>query len=88
MMWHLREGWGWWTVFGWIWMVVFWGLIIWAVFAIISRLTGGGGAPERPGPSARDILEQRYARGEITADQFEEMRARLERTTNDPVRGR
>ncbi len=38
MTWHMGDGWGWWMVLGWVWMVVFWGLIIWAVYAVVRRL--------------------------------------------------
>jgi putative membrane protein len=77
-MWHMGDGWGWWMVFGWIWMAVFWGLIIWAVYSIITRV-GGGRRPElgEREPSALEILDRRYARGEIDAEQFEAMRGRL-----------
>lgn len=34
---------------GWIWTVVFWGLIIWAVFAIVGRL-GWETVGKRTGP--------------------------------------
>jgi putative membrane protein len=77
MMWYMGSGWGWWMVFGWVWMVVFWGLIIWAVYAIVSRLSGRHEAPTTEQPSALDILERRYASGELTHEQFEEMRQRL-----------
>lgn len=76
-MWHMHDGWGWWAVFGWIWMIVFWGLIIWAVYAIVRRLEGDGRGADRTEPTALEILERRYARGEITGDEFAEMRRTL-----------
>jgi putative membrane protein len=83
-MWHMGDGWGWWMVMGWIWMVVFWGLIIWGVFALASRLGRGESAAERE-PSALEILERRYARGELSHEEFEEMRRRL---TGEPASSR
>jgi len=80
-MWHMHDGWGWWMVFGWLWMIVLWGLIIWAVYAVITRIEHRSpGQPPRGEPTALEILEQRYARGEITTEQFEEMRQRLTRS--------
>lgn len=77
MMWHTGDGWGWWMLFGWVWMILFWGLIVWAVIAVTSRLTGDR-RPERGARSdALVILEERYARGEITAQQFDEMRGHI-----------
>jgi putative membrane protein len=78
MMWQMHDGWGWWMVLGWVWMVVFWGLIVWAVSAIITRLAGSRGAQQPDEPDALAILERRYARGELTSEQFEEMRSRLQ----------
>jgi len=74
-MWHMGTGWGWWMVFGWIWMVIFWGIIVWGVLALAR-----GGFIRRPGPPshteprALDVLERRYASGELTDDEFERMR--------------
>lgn len=78
-MMDMHDGWGWWMVFGWIWMVIFWGLIIWAVFAITSRHGHGEDRTQRRSSDAITILEERYARGEITRDQFEEARRVLTR---------
>jgi putative membrane protein len=75
-MWHMGDGWGWWMATGWLWMIVFWGLIIWAIAKIAS-----GGARSHSGTTSEatplEILERRYARGEITDEQFEAMRRRL-----------
>lgn len=79
MMWHMGHGLGWWMAFGRVWMVVFWGLIIWAIYLLISRLSNGSRPTDMRGPSAREILDQRYARGELSQEQFEEMRQRLSR---------
>lgn len=68
--------WGDWGIH-WIWMVVFWaafiGLIVWAV----TRLAPTGG--DRDGDSARRILDERYARGEIDEDDYRHRRSELSR---------
>ena len=64
-MWHW--GWGWWMGFG---MVVFWvvvGLVIWA-------LVRGGQAPSSGGSEPKDILAERFARGEISEEEYDERR--------------
>jgi putative membrane protein len=71
-------GWGWGMGFGWIFMILFWALVILGIVALARWIffTGGsaGGAGKRP----LDILKERYARGEITRDQYEQMRRDLE----------
>ncbi|HJQ29535.1 MAG TPA: SHOCT domain-containing protein [Rubrobacter sp.] len=63
--------------FGWLWMLIpllFWGgllaLIAWAVV----RIFPGGRAERRVGSatSAEDILRERFARGEVSAEEYEE----------------
>jgi len=76
-MWHMGEGWGWWMVFGWIWMAAFWALVIWAVYAVVQRVQRDGERRQPPEAGALEILERRYARGELTTQEFEEMRQRL-----------
>jgi putative membrane protein len=58
--------------FGWIFMVLFWGLIIIGVVSIIKSLAGKSSAGENSRESAEEILTKRFARGEITAEEFEE----------------
>jgi len=61
-----------------LWFAVL-GLLVWALVRWLAVHTPGGGFPTS-GPSALEILRQRYARGEIDAATFEQMRERLERS--------
>jgi len=60
---------------GWIMMVVFWGLVIAGIVALV-RVVGDRSQstqtsrPENP----VEILRRRYAAGELTKEQFEEMK--------------
>ena len=62
-------------LFGAIWMVVFWGAIIALVVWGIRTIAGRGDKPVEE--DAYQILRRRYARGEITKEQFEEIKATL-----------
>lgn len=78
-MWHMGDGSGWWMLFGWFWMIGFWALIAWAVIALTRRDTSRGtSAALRDEPSALEIAESRYARGELTNEEFERMRRQLQ----------
>jgi putative membrane protein len=76
-MWDMGHGWGWWMGFGSIWMVGFWAIIIWAVFTLSKRLSGDHHYAATDAGTAQEILEHRYARGELSDEQYESMRARL-----------
>jgi putative membrane protein len=71
-----------WGYSGGIFMLLFWILIIVALVALIRWLIGGQrtGSGSAPGPSesALDILKKRYARGEISKEQFESMKRHIE----------
>jgi putative membrane protein len=58
-------------------MVAFWALVITAVVLVVRYLVtpdGAGAAP--PGrKSAEDLLAERYARGEIDADEYRQRAA-------------
>ncbi len=79
MMWY---GYSWGSVFVMLLNMVFWaailGLLVWA---LVRWLTTRTSTSEPTGPSAMDILRQRYARGEIDTATFEQMRAQLEAST-------
>jgi len=95
MMWGYE--WGWpmalWMGIGSILWIVALGLLIWA---LVHWLSGRARTnrfdyqypPTQPvqGPSALEILRQRYARGEIDATTYEQMRERLEASAQPIVR--
>jgi len=86
-MWRMHDGWGWWMVVGWVWMIVVLAFIVWAVYAVAARLERRPQEqPSHHEDSALAILERRYARGELTTEQFEEMRARLTNDVGPPAR--
>jgi putative membrane protein len=72
-MWHSSDGMGWWMVIGSVWMVFFWALVFYVIFAVVNKGSGGESAKETP----LDILSRRYAAGEISKDEFDRMRQEL-----------
>jgi putative membrane protein len=68
----------WMSIWGLIWLVLV-GLAIWALVQWVGNRTTTSSLMR--GPSALEILRQRYARGEIDAMTFEQMRERLEATS-------
>ncbi len=60
---------------GFMWLI--WIVLIVAVVWGISAATGGGGQLQRRDKSALEILEERYARGEIDNKEFEERKREL-----------
>ncbi len=63
---------------GWLFWVVIIGLIIWAVLFFAGRRSGGGQASD-PKETALEILEKRYAQGEISKQEFDEKKSSLEK---------
>lgn len=60
-------------------MLLFWGLLAVGVVLVVRLLLGAAERrpPERRGKSAQEILAERYARGEIDRDEFEQKRRDL-----------
>lgn len=85
MMWGYYSGMGGWMIFWMILSNVVWlaliGVAVWALVRWVSHRTSTPeNAPLRRSttePSAEEILRQRYARDEIDAATFEQMRERL-----------
>jgi putative membrane protein len=59
---------GGWFGFGWLTMLLWWGVLILAIIALVRLL---GRSQAQSGESALDILKKRYARGEISKEEFE-----------------
>ncbi|MFC2040989.1 SHOCT domain-containing protein [Chloroflexota bacterium] len=74
-MWYMHDGIGWWMAFGGIWMLLFWGGLIALIVWGISKLSGRNGAAPRRDP--RDIAKERYAKGEISREEFEQLKKDL-----------
>lgn len=72
MMW----GWGY-GFFGWLMMLLFWGLIIAGAVLVIRWLVDQTRSPALGSETALDVLKRRYAKGEITKEQFDAMKRDL-----------
>lgn len=78
-MMHWGEGYGWMGV-GWIVMALFWALVIFGIAALVRVLgTASGGGAQTPHQTPLEILEERYARGEIDRDEYQQKRADLQK---------
>jgi putative membrane protein len=75
-MWYMHEGSGWWMVFGSVWMIIFWGVIIALIVWGTRKLTRHSGDSGYRG-SPLEIAKERYAKGEITKEQYEQIRKDL-----------
>lgn len=66
------HGWGmgWWWIFGLVVLVA----VIWFIVKSVNR---NGGSRQNPGKSALEILKERYAKGEIDKQEFEERKGDL-----------
>lgn len=60
--------------FGFIFMLLFWGLIIWLIVTLINASQSNKNEPD-----SLTILKRRYASGEITKKQYEEIRKELKK---------
>lgn len=70
---------GWGPGFGWVFMILFWALIILGIVAMVKWLMGLSSV-SRSGSSksARELLDERYARGEIDREEYEQKKRDLE----------
>jgi putative membrane protein len=74
-MWDMSLGMGWWWVFGGVWMLIFWGGLIALIVWGIKKLTERGGTTSKRDPL--DVAKERYARGEISREEFEQIKKDL-----------
>ena len=77
-MWHDGMGWGW-MLFGGLLMLVFWGaiiaLVVWGVKKVTEREDSTPKTTEKRDPL--EIAKERYAKGEISREQFEQIKKDL-----------
>lgn len=74
MMWYWGGGvhwWGW--LLGFLGMIAFWALVIWAIWYFVAAVTRRPEPGERQGDPKR-ILDRRLARGELDADEYRRLR--------------
>ena len=57
---------------GGIFMILFWVLIIFGAIYLVKALLGGGPSEKIKSESAQEVLEKRFARGEMSKEQFED----------------
>ena len=78
-MMNWSDGYGWMGM-GWIFMVLFWVLVIVGVIAIMRQFgVGGNGSRDIQRKTPLEILQVRYAQGEIGREEYEQKRSDLER---------
>jgi len=62
--------------FGMFFMILFWGLIFWGLVILVQWLTKQGAGEKKN--AGMDILSERYAKGEITEEEYEEKKKHLQ----------
>ena len=72
------SGWAWWPLMMLV-PILFWGGVIALVVWGISRAVRGGGGEASRQKSPMELADERYARGEITREQWEQLRKDLGR---------
>ena len=80
-MMDMMDGSGWSWIWGGLMMLLFWGGPV-VLIVLLVRAFGSTGThrdEKRREPEAKEILAERFARGEISEDEFEERRRVLER---------
>lgn len=60
--------------FGWLWMVLVWAVLVALVLWGVGAAFGTRGTPE---PTPLEILQRRFAAGEITSAEYEQARRAL-----------
>lgn len=69
---------------GWLGTLIIWALIIWVIVLLVRGFSGHGGCcggqhgAESKKSSPLDILKERYAKGEVSKEDFDRMKKDLE----------
>ncbi|HUS82909.1 MAG TPA: SHOCT domain-containing protein [Dehalococcoidia bacterium] len=72
MWWH-HDGFGWFAVFGGLFWLILLGSIIYLIVSVLAPDRGPGHREEEP----LEIAKRRYAKGEITREEFQQIRQDL-----------
>jgi len=67
-MWFMHDVGSWWGLLGGVWMFIFWGGLIALIVWGFSRLTQQNNPTIKS--SALDTVKERYAKGEITKEEY------------------
>lgn len=64
---------------GMVFMLIFWGVVIWAIIALVRHFAGNNSdwRMKSKDEEAMRILNERYAKGEISKEEYEERKATL-----------
>ena len=73
MAWHAGAGMGWWMLFGGLLWVIFCGTVTYVVVSLVRGRNGDS----REGEDPIDVAKRRYASGQITREQYEQLRRDL-----------
>jgi putative membrane protein len=73
MHWFGEYGYGMGHGFGWIFMILFWVVVILLIFFFVKLLSKRS-PNEKTGNRAEELLKERYAKGEISKEEYEQMK--------------
>ena len=80
MMWNSGMGWGGWLLMS-ITTVAFWTVVVFGIVALFRGARDSGSrSAQRDEDSAQHILEERFARGEIDAEEYRQRKQILHST--------
>lgn len=81
MLWYGAHWMFWQAALMWVAVLVFWALVFWAVYALVTsaRRSGDRDRAARGEDDPRRILDQRLARGEIGEDEYRHLRDLIDR---------
>lgn len=66
-----------WMGLGGVWMLLFWVLVVLGIIAVVKYIWDARDNDQVRGSDALQILEERYARGEIDSEQFRRQKREL-----------
>lgn len=78
MWWGHEFGWAW-MILGGLMMLLFWGGLIALIVLAVRSLSAPGQPVVGPGESPIEILKRRYAAGEISKAEYQQMRRDLQK---------